>query len=140
MNFGKKTFSASSQPAAGGSLLPHSPRTNQGSPKTTPFGVISQFLRRAFGSPLLELCFRDDTLAPSDSIKSNFQEYNSTSPAQAGSTFTPSDGLRHKSTVYGLNGLRPACGGFPPFKSSATARSCSYGLFPRAALLCFAFG
>ena len=30
--------------AAGGSLLPHSPRANQGSPKTTPFGVTSQLL------------------------------------------------------------------------------------------------
>src|SRR3974377_249883 len=36
--------------------------------------------------PFSELRFRDDTLAPSDSIKSNLQGYNSTSPAQAGST------------------------------------------------------
>src|SRR5271166_36398 len=29
---------------------------------------------------------------------------------------------------------------YPPFKSSTAARSCSYGLFPWAALLRFAFG
>ena len=47
------------------------------------------------------------TLAPSDSINSNLQGYNSTSRAQAGPTVEHStDDLRRKSTVYGLNGLR----------------------------------
>jgi hypothetical protein len=36
------------------SLLPHSPRTNQGLPKTTPLRVISQLLRRACERPILE--------------------------------------------------------------------------------------
>src|ERR1700716_2045576 len=36
--------------------------------------------------PFSELRFRYNTLAPSDSIKSNLQGYSSTSPAQAGST------------------------------------------------------
>ena len=48
----------------------------------------------------------------------------------------PTGVLRSKSTVCGLNGLRPASTrGSPPFKSSTATRSCSCGLFPWVASL-----
>src|SRR5260221_7525969 len=50
------------------SLLPHSPRTNQGSPKTTPFGVISQLLRRACQRPILGAALLGTPSRLSDSI------------------------------------------------------------------------
>ena len=53
----------------------------------------------------------------------------------------PRSASKRKSAVYGLNGLRPTLRvGALHLKSSTAARSCSYGRFPWAALLCFAFG
>jgi hypothetical protein len=85
------------------SLVPHSLRTNL---KPLLFGVTSQLLRRACERPILGAALSGRHLSSSDSIKSNLQGYNPTSLAQAGSTFTPTDGLWQKSTVYGLNGHR----------------------------------
>ena len=42
---------------------------------------------------------------------------------QPGFVFVPRRGSKRKSTVCGLNGLRPACGGSPPFKSSTRLAS-----------------
>jgi hypothetical protein len=48
----------------------------------------------------------------------------------------PTAAFRSKSTVCGLNGLRPASArGSSPFKSSTAMRSCSCGLFPWVASL-----
>ena len=56
--------------------------------------------------------------------------------AHARFIFRTHGGLRSKSAVCGLNGLRPASArGSPPFKSSTATRSCSCGLFPWVASL-----
>jgi hypothetical protein len=44
----------------------------------------------------------------------------------------PTARLRRKSTVCGLNGLRPSFAGSPPFKSSTPTGSCTYASLRRA--------
>jgi hypothetical protein len=55
------------------SLLLHSPWTKQGSPKTTLLELYPSSSDELVKSIFSEQRFRDDTVAPSDSIKSNLR-------------------------------------------------------------------
>ena len=75
----------------------------------------------------------------------NFTQIHSarrfSTPTVSDMVSNPRSASKRKSAVYGLNGLRPTLRvGALHLKSSTAARSCSYGRFPWAALLCFAFG